>query len=162
MFEILGHLSYIVNICPCQAKKCLWTCAKCAASDHSAHAPSIIQAFVLHSYILQYPRILLADREGLDQTVHQRSLIWAFGVHTWPEGTFSLVGAQLYMITLPSYKLSGKVRERSADLQHNTSKPEMWRFHKNQVFQHIVAWNREAFQLQDYSAALYKCHKNFK
>ena len=36
-----------------QAKKCLWTCAKCAESDHPAHAQNIIRAFAIHSYILK-------------------------------------------------------------------------------------------------------------
>ena len=33
-------------------------------SDHSAHKQSIIRAFALHSYILQYTIIPLADSEG--------------------------------------------------------------------------------------------------
>ena len=49
-----------------QAKKCLRTCAKCSASDHPAHAQSIIRAFAVHSYILYTPMILFADREDPD------------------------------------------------------------------------------------------------
>ena len=37
---------------PQPAKKCLWTCAKCADSDHPAQVQSIIRAFALHSYNL--------------------------------------------------------------------------------------------------------------
>ena len=33
--------------------------------------------------------LLEADSESPDQTAHQRSLIWAFAVHTWSEGIFS-------------------------------------------------------------------------
>ena len=54
--------------------------AKNAHSDHPAHAQSIIRAFALHSYILKYPMILLADSEGPDQTARMRRLIWAFAV----------------------------------------------------------------------------------
>ena len=38
---------------PCQAKKCLRTCPKCADTAHCMDAQSIVRAFVLHSYILQ-------------------------------------------------------------------------------------------------------------
>ena len=37
--------------------------------------------------------ISLADSEGPDQTARMRSLIWAFAVRIWSEGTFSLDGA---------------------------------------------------------------------
>ena len=66
-----------------------------ANSDHSAHAQSIIRAFALHSYILKYPMILFADSEGPDQTARPRSLICAFAVRTWTEGTFSLGGIHI-------------------------------------------------------------------
>ena len=46
----------------------LRTSAKRADSDYPAHAQSIIRAIALHSYILQYPLILLADSEGPYQT----------------------------------------------------------------------------------------------
>ena len=39
-----------------------------------------IRAFSLHSYSPQHPIILLADREGPDQTVRMHRLIWAFAV----------------------------------------------------------------------------------
>ena len=68
----------------CQTKKCLRTYTKCAASDHPAHAQSIIRAFAIHSYIQFYSMILTADSEGSDQTAHPRSLIWVFPVRTWP------------------------------------------------------------------------------
>ena len=58
-------------------------------SDHPAHVQSITRAFALHSCILQYPMILLADSECSDHTA-QRSLIRAFAIRTWPEGTLSL------------------------------------------------------------------------
>ena len=50
------------------AKKWLQTWAKSTYSDHLVHAQSLIQAFVLHWYILKKPVILLADSEGPDQT----------------------------------------------------------------------------------------------
>ena len=53
----------------CQTKTYL---RKCANLDHSAHAQSIIRARVLHSYILQYPTMLLAVSEGPDQTARTR------------------------------------------------------------------------------------------
>ena len=40
-------------------------CAKRADSDHPAHAQSIDRAFGLHSYILYYSIILIADRKAL-------------------------------------------------------------------------------------------------
>ena len=43
--------------------------------DHPAHVQIIIQAFALHSCILQYPMILLADSEGPDQSARMRRLI---------------------------------------------------------------------------------------
>ena len=39
---------------PHQAKTYLRTCAKCAGSDHLAHAQRIIRAFAIHSQILLY------------------------------------------------------------------------------------------------------------
>ena len=65
---------------PGQGKKCPRACAKCSYSDDLVHAQSIIRAFALHSHILQYPMILLADSEGPDQTAWSRRLIWAFTV----------------------------------------------------------------------------------
>ena len=41
-----------VLIGPRQAKKCLRTCAKCAHSDHPAHAQNIIRVFAFHPHIL--------------------------------------------------------------------------------------------------------------
>ena len=38
---------------------------------------SLIRTFAPRSYILQCPLILLADREGLDQTARMHSLGWA-------------------------------------------------------------------------------------
>ena len=67
---------------PHQAKKCFQACAKSAVSDHPAHTRSTIQAFTLHSYILYYPMIVLADSEGPDETSRMRSLIRAFVVRT--------------------------------------------------------------------------------
>ena len=48
-------------------------CTKCADLEQTAYAQNIIQAFGLHSYILQNPMILLADSEGPDQTAHPRT-----------------------------------------------------------------------------------------
>ena len=36
-------------------------------SDHLVHVQSIIQDFALHSYMLQYPMILLVDSESPDR-----------------------------------------------------------------------------------------------
>ena len=66
---------------------------KCSDSRHAAHAQSLIRAFsqslnrafALHPYILQYPMILLADREGFDQTAWMRRLIWTFAVCICPD-----------------------------------------------------------------------------
>ena len=63
---------------------------KCADSDHPAHAQSIIQVFVLHSYILLYPMILLADSEGPDQTALMRSLILVFAARVCPKRRFRM------------------------------------------------------------------------
>ena len=62
---------------PRQAIKCLRTCAKCTDSDHPAHAQTNMRTIALHSYILLYPKIILANREGPDQTARMRRLIWA-------------------------------------------------------------------------------------
>ena len=61
-------------------KKCLQTCAKCADSHQPGHEQSRIRPFSPHWSILYYPVILLADREGPDQTARMRRLIWAFAV----------------------------------------------------------------------------------
>ena len=45
-------------------KKCLRACAKYAESHDPAHAQGFIRAFGLHSYILWYPVILLAESEA--------------------------------------------------------------------------------------------------
>ena len=66
------------------------TCAKYADSGHPAHVQSNIRAFALHLYILQYQMIMLADRDGPDQTVRMRRLIWAFAVHICPKTHFSI------------------------------------------------------------------------
>ena len=47
-----------------QTKMCLLACAKGAVSHHPTHAPSITRDIAHHSYILQYPMILLADSQG--------------------------------------------------------------------------------------------------
>ena len=61
---------------------------KFADYDHPAHALSMIRAFALHSYILKYPLILLADSEGPNLTARMCRLIWAFFVRICPN-TFS-------------------------------------------------------------------------
>ena len=53
---------------------------------------SIIQAFVLHSYILQYPMILLIDSKGPDQIAQISRLIGSSLSHM-PEDMFSHGGA---------------------------------------------------------------------
>ena len=45
-----------------------------AGTSSSCLACSLIRAFDLNSYILQYPMSLLADSEDPDQPVHPRSL----------------------------------------------------------------------------------------
>ena len=73
---------------PRHAKTCSGI-AKCADSDHTAHAQCIIRAFALHSYIL-YQMIRLVDSEGPDQTARMRSLIWAFALHICPKTCLGL------------------------------------------------------------------------
>ena len=53
---------------------------------------SLTLAFVLHSYILLYPMILLTDREGPDQTARMRRLIWAFAVRICLKTRFRIAG----------------------------------------------------------------------
>ena len=65
-----------------ERKKGFPTWAKFADSDHPVHAKSIIRVFALHSYILQYPMILLVDGEGPDQSARVCKLLWDFAVHT--------------------------------------------------------------------------------
>ena len=52
--------------------------------------------FTLHSYILWYPMILLADSDGPDQTAWMRRLIWAFAVRMCPKDTFLHGAAVLF------------------------------------------------------------------
>ena len=70
-------------------KMCLPTCSKCTDSDNTAQAQRIIRAFALHSCILQYPTILLADSGGPDQTARIRRLIWTFAVRIFPKTSFT-------------------------------------------------------------------------
>ena len=63
---------------------------KCAESHHSAHARGLIRVFALERCILQYPMILAADSKGTDQTVHPRSLIWAFAIHAYSKAHLRL------------------------------------------------------------------------
>ena len=63
---------------------------KCAASDHLAHARSLIRAFVPLLIYSIYPMILLAESEGLGQTAWKRSLIWAFAVRTCPKTRYRM------------------------------------------------------------------------
>ena len=44
----------------------------------------------LHSYILSYPMILLADLEDLDQAARMRRLIWASAVRIYPKTRFRM------------------------------------------------------------------------
>ena len=96
---------------------CLWIRAKCLDSPQRANvilrtshphcvsagtsssfpACSLIRAFVLDSFILQYPMCLLANSENPDQTVHLRSLTWAFVIHM-SEDTFSHGVADIWLI----------------------------------------------------------------
>ena len=54
-------------------------------------AQCIVRAFILQLYILQYTMIVLADREGHDQTARMRRLIWAFAVRIWPKAGFRML-----------------------------------------------------------------------
>ena len=47
-----SHVLFVAYLGCVKRKKRLRTCAKCADSDHLAHAQSIIRAFALHYYIL--------------------------------------------------------------------------------------------------------------
>ena len=72
------------------------------------HVQSVIQAFALHSYILLYQMILLADSKGPDRTawpIKTSANIWwtvtskqyallHIMVRTCPEGISLLIGAQ--------------------------------------------------------------------
>ena len=72
-----------------------------SAFDHAQHAHirvimrmrSLIRAFTLHWYILQYLMIMLADSEGPDQPARMRRLNWAFAVRICQK-TFSHGAAQ--------------------------------------------------------------------
>ena len=66
---------------------------KCTDSDYPVDAQSIIQAFAFHSYMLQYPWILLVDNEGHNKIVHLHSLIWA--LLSMPEDMFLHHGAHI-------------------------------------------------------------------
>ena len=93
-FTYLFYLAICTNMLrhgPRQAKKYFQACAKCADSDHPAHAQSISRAFALQSHILKYPVILLADSEGLDQTARMRRLICAFAVRIRSKTRFRMV-----------------------------------------------------------------------
>ena len=82
---------------PRQAKKCLRTCTKCADSVHPAHAQSNTRPFAVHSCILPYPMILIADSEGPDQTARMRRAIWALCCSHMPENRFLYGTAHLVL-----------------------------------------------------------------
>ena len=73
-----------------------------------------IRAFVLHSYILHYLIVMLADNEGPDQTAWMRRLIWAFSVLIYPE-TFQHVYVQCRMI-LPFIRILSTLMDSSRTL----------------------------------------------
>ena len=70
-------------------RKCAFKHAQYAKrSNHPAHVPSIIWTFAPHSYILQYPMILLAANVGPDQIARMHRLIFAFAVRICPKARF--------------------------------------------------------------------------
>ena len=73
-------------------QKCLRACAKCVDSHHHGlHTLKVSSGLLLSIHLLSsIQMILLADREGPDQTALERRLIWAFSVRMCSEGTFSL------------------------------------------------------------------------
>ena len=73
------------------------TCAKCADSRHPARAQSIILAYALRSYILWYPMIPSAGREGPDQTEWTAQSDLGFRCPYLPEDTFPH-GEALYIL----------------------------------------------------------------
>ena len=71
LYSLKEHPSTL--ICAVSSKKYLQTCAKCADSNHSARAQSIIRAFALHSYIMLYSMAVVADSEGPDPHMSEDS-----------------------------------------------------------------------------------------
>ena len=57
--------------------------------DHSAHSRSLIRAFAVRRYILQYPLNQSTSDANPDQTVRMRNLIWAFDARVWDNVPFS-------------------------------------------------------------------------
>ena len=72
------------------------TRAKCADSDHPAIAQSPVRAFALHSYILKYPIILLANNRHPDLTARMRWLIWTFAVRICQRKRFCMARPKLF------------------------------------------------------------------
>ena len=89
-----------VSVSPRQAKKCLRINANCADLDHPAHAQSIIRAFALHSYILQYLMILFADRECPD--AHAQSDLGLRCQHRFQKHVFAW-RSPIYCIPIRSF-----------------------------------------------------------
>ena len=75
-----------------QAQKCFRACAKCADSDHPAHAQSITRTFALHIF---YSSHLVADNEGPDQTRGDAQADLGLRCPHMPEGTLSHGAAHL-------------------------------------------------------------------
>ena len=59
--------------------------------DQSEHLSSLIWEFSVRLHILQYPLILKADNEGLDQPAHMRRLIRACVVRKLHMGPFRVL-----------------------------------------------------------------------
>ena len=53
--------------------------------DQQAEIYSLIRNLYIVCYVLQYPLVLQADKEGPDQTAPMRMLIWAFPVCISPK-----------------------------------------------------------------------------
>ena len=70
---------------------------KCVDFEIPVHAQSIIPTFALHSYILWYHMILLADSEGPDQAVDVQAELGLRCPHM-PKDTFSHGAAQVVQV----------------------------------------------------------------
>ena len=68
---------------------------KCTESESSRTSAEFHLG--LHSYILQYPMILLADSERPDQTARMHRLIWAFAVRRCLKTHFPMAWSLSYL-----------------------------------------------------------------
>ena len=113
------------------------TRAKCVDSDHPAIAQSFIRAFALHSYILKYPIILLANNRDPDLTARMRWLIWTFAVRICQRKRFCMARPKLLF-----YQIN-KTTKKCAIYLYS----EFW--HSNQPLYMVKRgnWGREGSQM---------------